>query len=198
MGAVAAAATGLPPPATAAERLAPVQMEGGGLTQSWFLESFLDFKDDLAESAADGKRFAILWEQDGCPYCLETHMVNFGIPEIRSYVQANFNIVQLDIWGSREAVDFDGTALVEKQLAKRGRVRFTPTIQFFPEDPAAAAGKGGAAAEIARMPGYFRPFHFLAMFQFVRENGYADSNFRTYLKKKTAALAAAGKTLPNW
>jgi len=173
-------------------------MEGGGLTQSWFLESFLDFKDDLAESAADGKRFAILWEQDGCPYCLETHMVNFGIPEIRSYVQANFNIVQLDIWGSREAVDFDGTALVEKQLAKRGRVRFTPTIQFFPEDPAAAAGKGGAAAEIARMPGYFRPFHFLAMFQFVRENGYADSNFRTYLKKKTAALAAAGKTLPNW
>ena len=195
----AAAAVGLAPGLTgAAERLAPVQMEGGGYTQPWFLESFLDFRDDLAEAADAGKRFALMWEQDGCPYCLETHLVNFGIPDIRRYVQDNFEIVQLDIWGSRETVDFDGKSLTEKELAKRNRVRFTPTIQFFPQAPADAAGKNGRTAEVARMPGYFRPFHFLAMFQYVRDRGYAHEGFRDYLNKKTAALKAAGKPLPDW
>ncbi len=184
--------------AEAAERLAPAQLEGGGLTQAWFLESFLEFNDDLAEATAKGKRFAILWEQDGCPYCRETHMVNFAIPEIRAYIQANFEIVQLDIWGGRATKDFDGETLTEKQLAKRSRVRFTPTIQFFPPSTDAAAGKIGANAEVVRMPGYFRPFHFLSMFEFVREEAYAREDFRSFLNKKTAAIKAAGKSIPSW
>jgi hypothetical protein len=57
-------------------RAAGDEIEAGpsGLyTQPWFLESFLELSDDLAEAAGKGKNFAVIWEQKGCPYCRETH-----------------------------------------------------------------------------------------------------------------------------
>jgi len=66
--------------------------EDGLYHQDWFVESFLNLKDDLTEAADEGKHFAILWEQRGCPYCRELHRVNFARPEIREYIKANFNI----------------------------------------------------------------------------------------------------------
>ena len=177
---------------------APVQLENGRYTQSWFLNSFLELPDDLKEAGSNGKRFAILWDQEGCPYCRETHLVNVGIPEISDYIRANFDILQLDIWGSRDAVDFDGRDMTEKALAKRSQVRFTPTIQFFPERFKGAETPTGKQAEVVRMPGYFRPFHFLTMFEFVREKGYERTPFHTYLGEKVAALKAEGKGIPQW
>ncbi|MEK9726270.1 MAG: thioredoxin family protein [Rhodospirillaceae bacterium] len=176
---------------------APVRLENGRYAQPWFLNSFLELADDLAEAGANGKRFAILWNQEGCPYCRETHLVNFAIPEVTDYVRANFDMIQLDIWGARTVVDFDGTEMSEKDLAKRNQVRFTPTIQFFPES-FAATPPAGKAAEVARMPGYFRPFHFLTMFEYVRADGYAKGPFRKFLGDKVAALKAKGQGLPQW
>lgn len=183
---------------TAQNRYAPVQLENGRYTQSWFLNSFLELPDDLEEARSNGKRFAILWDQEGCPYCRETHLVNLAIPEISDYIRANFDILQLDIWGSRDAVDFDGKEMTEKTLAKRSQVRFTPTIQFFPESFNGADAPTGKKAEVVRMPGYFRPFHFLTMFEFVREMGYDRTHFHTYLGEKIAALKAEGKDIPQW
>ena len=181
-GAMAAAPVLVP-----AEKYAPVDKPDspfGSFTQSWFLDSFLEFADDLADATNRGRRFALLWELDGCPYCREMHLVNFAVPEIREYVEANFDIVQLDLRGARDTVDFDGAALSESQLAKRHGVRFTPTIQFSPETVQEMTGKGGRENEVARMPGYFRPFHFLAMFQFVREKRYITGDFRSFLKTR--------------
>jgi thioredoxin-related protein len=173
--------------------------EGEGFyTWDWFLSSFLELADDLEMTTAEGKRLAILWEQDGCPYCRELHMTNLAIPEIHNYIRDNFNIVQLDIRGARDVVDFDGATLSERDLATHSAVRFTPTIQFFPESLGAMAGPSGKDAEIARMPGYLAPFHFLTFFQFVRDNTYVDGDFRAYLKTKVAAYEDAGQALPNW
>jgi len=176
----------------------PVLGENGHYTQPWFLESFLEAADDLNEATSQGKRFAIMWELEGCPYCRETHFINFGIPEIREYVQENFVILQLDVKGSREVVGFDGKTMSEKAFATANGVRFTPTIQFFPKsiDGLSDAAKG--KPEIARMPGYFRPFHFLTMFQFVNEMAYEKQDFRAYLKARIASYKDAGKPLPDW
>jgi len=176
----------------------PVLGENGHYTQPWFLESFLEVADDLNEATSQGKRFAIMWELEGCPYCRETHFVNFGIPEIREYVQENFVILQLDVKGSREVVGFDGKAMSEKAFAKANGVRFTPTIQFFPETIDGLSDDTKVKPEIARMPGYFRPFHFLTMFQFVNEKGYEKQDFRAYLKARIASYKDAGKPLPDW
>jgi hypothetical protein len=66
LGAGAAAGL-LAGPAGAGEVTAPVMTDDGLYTQAWFLQSFLDLGEDLAEAAANGKRFAIIWEQKGCP-----------------------------------------------------------------------------------------------------------------------------------
>lgn len=154
-------------------------------TQPWFLNSFLDLKDDLKAAAASGKRFAIIWELAGCPYCRETHLVNFAKPEISNYIQENYDFLQLDFYGSREVTDFDGKILTEKALAKRHKIRFTPTVQFFAETLDGVPGKNGKKTmEVARMPGYFRPRHFLTMFQFVRDKGYETGDYRSYLKAR--------------
>src|SRR5207253_11460487 len=72
------AAFGLAAPA----RAEPVLTEDGLYRQPWFLESFLELADDLQGAANTGKRFAIMWELRGCPYCRETHLVNFARPDV--------------------------------------------------------------------------------------------------------------------
>src|SRR5207237_9411365 len=131
------AALGLAAPA----RAEPVLTEDGLYRQPWFLESFLELADDLQGAANLGKRFAVMWELRGCPYCRETHLVNFARPDIEGYIKANFEILQLNIIGSRWVTEFDGTEISEKALAAKYGLRFTPTFQFFPEAAAALAGK---------------------------------------------------------
>lgn len=167
----------------------PTVNEGGMYTQTWFLESFLELKDDQAEAAAEGKRFAIVWEQEGCPYCREMHVTNFADDKIRNYVKDNFVVLQLDIWGSRRVTDFDGEELSEKELARKHRVRFTPTIQFFGV-PGETSPDG--KDEIARMPGYLKPFPFYTMFEYVRSEAYKSGDFRAYYKAAALQAEAEG------
>ncbi len=177
---------------------APVLGEDGLYHQPWFLNSFLDLKEELAETTEAGKRLAIIWEQRGCPYCRETHLVNFAKPEITDYVRKHFNIIQLNLWGDREVTDFDGEALPEKKFARKHRVVFTPTIQFFPRTAAEIAGKRGADAEVARMPGYFKPFHFLSMFEYVYTKGYDKLHFQRWLQAKADKMREEGKKVDLW
>jgi thioredoxin-related protein len=160
----------------------PILTDDGLYKQPWFLESFLDLGDDLEGAAREGKRFAVMWELKGCRYCKETHFVNFAQPRIADYVKANFEVLQLNIIGSRKVTDFDGTELSEKELAVKYGVRFTPTFQFFGENAAALKTLPPAKREVARSPGYLLPGDFLAMFRYVREKAYESKSLRDYLK----------------
>ncbi len=162
-------------------RAEPTLNDDGLYHEPWFLKSFLDLREDLEGAAADGKRLAIMWELRGCPYCRETHMVNFADPAIVEYIRANFEVLQLNLIGSRKVTDFDRKELSEKDLAQKYGIRFTPTFQFFPHDVDGLDGKDPAAREVARAPGYLKPPHFLAMFRFVREKAYERGSFRDYL-----------------
>jgi thioredoxin-related protein len=158
-------------------------LTGDGLyREPWFLQSFLNLADDLETAHSEGKRFAIMWELKGCPYCKETHFVNFARSDIAGYIKANFEVLQLNIIGSRKVIDFDGSELSEKALAKKYNVRFTPTFQFFPERAAPLKALEPAKREVARLPGYMRPDDFLAMFRYVREKAYESKSFRDFVK----------------
>lgn len=183
LGAAVAAAGGLI--GTRARAEAPILTDDGLYKQPWFLESFLELGEDLTAATAAGKRFAILWELKGCPYCRETHLVNFARPDIARYVRENFEILQLNLIGSRKVTDFDGVELSEKSFAARYGVRFTPTVQFFPEALAGLKEKPPEKREVARAPGYLRPDDFLALFRYVREKAYEKQNFRDYLKARS-------------
>jgi thioredoxin-related protein len=160
--------------------------DDGLYKEPWFLESFLELADDLEGARKEGKRFVISWELKGCPYCKETHLVNFAQARIADYVRTNFAVLQLNIIGSRKVTDFDGSVLSEKELAAKYNVRFTPTFQFFPERAEPLKALPAQKREVARAPGYLRPDDFLAMFRYVREKAYESKTFRDFVKESAS------------
>ncbi|MEC9368452.1 MAG: thioredoxin, partial [Pseudomonadota bacterium] len=85
LGAAAVLGAGISPRLPLAAGSGPELTEDGLYRQPWFLESFLELNDDLSAASAAGKRFAIFWELKGCPYCKETHFVNFARQDIHDY-----------------------------------------------------------------------------------------------------------------
>lgn len=179
-------------------RVEPKLGDDGLYTQAWFAQTFLDLNEDLKDAAAQGKRLAVLWEQKGCPYCKETHTINFANKTVNDYVRQNFVVIQLNLWGDREVTDFDGQKMAEKQLAKKWGVVFTPTIHFFVEPKELKAGKPGIEQTASVMPGYFKPFHFLAMFEYVKDRLYDKQHFQKYIADKVEHLRAQGKEVKVW
>ena len=165
-------------------RAKPVLGEDGLYQTGWYLESFLDLSEDLAGAAEKGKRFAIMWGLKGCPSCKKMHEVHLADPKIESYIRDNFEILHLNHIGSRAVTDFDGRKLGEKALGEAYGIRFTPTIQFFPEKPTGLSALRGQAREVVRMPGLLEPPEFLAMFRYVRERGYDTLSFPDWLRKQ--------------
>lgn len=169
----------------AAPALARAKLGDDGLYHmDWYLESFLDLSEDLAGATAKGKRFAIMWGLKGCPACKRMHEVHLMDLKIEGYIHDNFEVLHLNHIGARGVTDFDGRKRSEKALGEAYGIRFTPTIQFFPETTMGLAALSGQAREVARMPGLLEPAEFLAMFRYVRENGYQSAPFPEWLKKQ--------------
>jgi thioredoxin-related protein len=167
--------------ARAARAEAPILTDDGLYRQPWFVESLLELADDIETARTAGRRFAVIWELRGCPYCKEMHFVNFARPDIASYVRENFDVLQLNIIGARKVTDVDGEELAEKALAAKYGVRGTPNLMFFPESPAGLAAKPPAERLVARARGYLEPQPFLALFRYVREKHYEKGSFEDYL-----------------
>jgi thioredoxin-related protein len=176
------AAAGLGLWSAGAARAEAILTEDGIYKEPWFLESFLELADDLSAASEKKKRLAIMWELRGCPYCKETHLVNFAKPEISDFIKERFEVLQLNIIGSREVTDFDGAKMSEKALAQKYGVKYTPTFQFFPDSLTGLAQKAPREREVARAQGYLEPQHFLAMFRFVAERAYEKGTLREYLR----------------
>ncbi len=194
----AAALAGTPTLPAAADDALPMN-DDGLHTQPWFHQSFLDLKEDLTEAHDAGKHFVIFWEQRGCPYCREMHRVNLARPEIAEYIQENFVVLQLNLYGARAVVDFDGEEMEERELARRWKVNFTPAIHFFPNDPTAVEGKDGGDAAIWRLLGYWKPFHFSSTFRYVRTGAYeTEPNFQKWLSDYRDERRAAGEDVKIW
>ena len=168
-------------PVSAAEKLTAEKSEDGMYHLPWALQSFLDLREDLKETAEAKKRLVVIWEQRGCIYCEEMHTKHLTNRFIHDYIKNNFNVIQLNLWGDREVTDFDGKVMKEKDLAIKWGVLFTPTAIFFPETLDEMKGKGGRDVEVARMPGLFKPATFLGMYRYVRENRYkTGQHFQKY------------------
>jgi thioredoxin-related protein len=163
-------------------RAAAVMTDDGFYREDWFVDGFLELEDDLKGAAVRRKQLAAIWEQRGCPYCRDTHLINFAQKPIETYVRAHFEVIELDIHGSRIVTDFDGQKLGERQLAGKYGVRGTPTIQFFP-NLNDLGRKAPRDREVNRIQGYLAPADFLRMFAFVGERAYERGSLRDFLRR---------------
>lgn len=149
----------------------------------WMRDTFRDMAEDLEEATAEGKRFAIIFEQRGCIYCTKMHNEVFPDPEVNAMIEDNFFVVQMNLFGDVEVTDFDGETLSEKEMATKWNIVFTPTIMFF-DDELPPEGTNAARAAIMTMPGAFGKFTTLSMFQFILEKrNEGDEHFQKYVAR---------------
>lgn len=149
----------------------------------WFALSFLDFREDVADAARDGKRVMIYFGQDGCPYCAKLMSTNFAQPSIVAKTRKHFVPVALNLWGDREVTWIDGRRMSEKDLGPVLEVQFTPTLLFLDEN-----GK-----VVARLNGYWPPQRFEAVLDYVAGRRESGETLTDYLA--TAVKASASPTL---
>ncbi|MFN4170642.1 MAG: SoxW family protein [Pseudorhodobacter sp.] len=168
----------LAPPALASE------IGDDGLHKpDWLRETFRDLREDLEEANAEGKRLLILWEQRGCIYCSQMHAEIYPDPEIDSLIRDSFFVLQMNLFGDVEVTDFDGTALPEKDMARRWGVVFTPTMMFMPE--VVEDGKTAQQAAVVSMPGAFGKGTTAALLTWVRDKEYENGeHFQKYLANR--------------
>jgi thioredoxin-related protein len=161
-----------------ARAAAPTPGPDGLYGEPWLLSGVTDLGKAHAEATTAGKRFIILWEMRGCAWCKMLHVENFAKPNIANYIQENFSVVQLDLNGAREVLDFDSEKASEQALSAKYEVNSTPTVQFFMPGVAAERGR-----ELGRV-GYLKPNDFALMLHFVQEKAYEDGPFDEWAKKR--------------
>ena len=138
---------------------------------SWMRETFKDLSEDLDEANAEGKRLLVMFEQRGCIYCTKMHNEVFPDPAVAQFIEDNYFVVQLNLYGDVEVTDFDGETLSEKAMARKWGILFTPTMMFLPEE--VAEGQTAQQAAVAAMPGAFGKGTTLDMLTWVAEKRYA-------------------------
>lgn len=151
----------------------------------WMRDTFKDLSEDLEEAEAEGKRLMVIIEQRGCIYCKQMHEEVFALPEIADFIEQNYFVVQINMFGDVEITDFDGISMPEKDIVKKWGALFTPMILFFPEQVADDATANTAA--VATMPGAFGRYTTFNMLNWVVEKGYdGDESFQKYHARKFA------------
>jgi thioredoxin-related protein len=139
----------------------------------WFRETFLDFREDVRDAAKEGRRLLVYFGQDGCPYCRELILVNFGDKTLADKTRRHFHAITINIWGDREVTWTDGRTMSEKAFAAFLKVQFTPTLLFFDE-------KGAIAL---RLNGYYPPHKFHAALDYVAGKHETKIAFAEFLKQ---------------
>ncbi len=147
----------------------------------WFVETFLDFREDVREARAQGKRLLVYFGQDGCPYCKLLMQTTFTETRVVDLVRRGFVPIALNLWGDRGAIWVDGREMTEKQLGVYLKVQFTPTLLLFNEK----------AEVIARLNGYQSPQRMAAALQYAIDRLETKQPFADYMQRVPSEPASA-------
>jgi thioredoxin-related protein len=154
----------------------------------WFKVSFLDLRDDLQEASAGGKRLMLYFGQNGCPYCKRLMTVNFQTPAIVAKTRRNFDVIEINILGSREVTWIDGTVRTEKAFARYLKVGYTPTLLVVDE----------RGAIVTRLNGYLPPAPFAAALDYVVDGAYRqEPDLQRYLKNRGEQATQRASRIEN-
>jgi thioredoxin-related protein len=154
----------------------------------WFLDSFLDIKDEAASVAQDGKRLVLYFGQDGCPYCRLLMQTSFTQKPIVDKTRKHFEAVALNIFGDREVTWIDGQRLTEKTLARHLKVQFTPTLLFLDEQ----------GRVTTRLNGYWPPHRLSAALDYVIARQHDKLPLADYLATHATEAARAQLNEQPW
>lgn len=110
----------------------PSWAQGG----NFFDESFGNYQEELEVAKEAGKKgIFMFFEMDECPFCHRMKTTIMTEPDVIKLYKENFLTFQVDIEGSNEVTDFDGTVSTAQHMSeKKYRVRATPVMMIFDLD----------------------------------------------------------------
>lgn len=148
----------------------------------FFDETFGNLQDELATAKEEGKQGIFLFFQmSDCPFCHRMETTILNQPDVIKYYKKHFLAFSIDIEGSNEMTDFDGTTGTSQQLSeKKYRVRATPVLMFVNLE-----GK-----PILRYTGPTRTKQeFMLMGQFIVDGAYKTTKFTRYKREHMKSMA---------
>ncbi len=144
----------------------------------WFKLSFLDIYDDIDEAMASGKDGLIVYfGQKHCPYCKAHLEINWGDPDIVKYTRERFDVIAIDVKGSRNITTVDGHVYEEKEFSVKHKTNFTPSLLFY----------NYQKEIVLKLQGYHPPYKFRAALEYVSDSHYEKETFREYLSRAEMA-----------
>ena len=152
------------------------KLVGGSMHEipSWFKESFLDISEDIAESKANNKHFMVFMDLEGCPYCTKMLKENFIAQNKTSeFIKKYFDVIEINVKGSREIAWDENTTLSEKELAEKLQIQYSPTILFFNEKKEV----------VVRVNGYRNSTDFTYILEYVQGKHYENMTLTEYINK---------------
>ena len=140
----------------------------------WFKESFMDMSEDVEEAKESGKHVMLFMTLKFCPYCTKMLKQNFiEGAKLQPYIQENFDVIGIDIKGSKEIAVNEDLTLTEKEYAKHLNVQYTPTIVFLNQ----------SNEVVVRINGYRSSENFKYILDFVKNKEYKNMKLTEYIEK---------------
>ena len=152
------------------------KVEGGSTHEipSWFKESFLDISEDIEEAKENSKHFMVFMDLEGCPYCTKMLKENFIAENKTSeFIKKYFDVIEINVKGSREVAWDEKTTLTEKELAEKLEIQYSPTILFFNYEKEV----------VVRVNGYRNPSDFKYILEYVQGKHYENISLTEYINK---------------
>ncbi len=141
---------------------------------NWFKESFLDLQEDVEEAKDSNKHVILFMSLDFCPYCTKMLHDNFEKgAKNQKYIEDNFDVIGINIKGSKEIVIDEDTTMTEKEYAAFLKVQYTPTILFLNQENKV----------VVRLNGYRSSENFKLVLDFVKNKEYEKMSLTQYLEK---------------
>lgn len=150
----------------------PALAEKRDVNQYFFDQKLGDFKAELANAKAEGKKgILLMFEQADCPWCHRMKETVLNQSEVQDWYRQHFLIYSIDIKNDLAMVDFQGRETTEKAFSAEHRVRATPVFLFFDLE----------GRPIYRFTGVTRDAkEFLLLGRYVVEGAYRTQPFNVY------------------
>jgi thioredoxin-related protein len=144
----------------------------------WFSLSFLDLPDDLAVANKKKRGLIIFYSQGFCPYCKAFIKNNWGKKDIVTYTRKYFDVIAIDVLGTRTVTGMDNKKYTEKEYAIVQKTNFTPSLVFYDNTGKLAL----------KFNGYRPPYQFRAALEFVSGGHHLKEKFKNYLARAESAM----------
>jgi len=149
----------------------------------WFKASFLEIHNDAKEAGEAGKHLMLYMHLENCPYCKRMLDESFFQGENKKFIQKHFDVIDINIRGSRSVEWGNGVIYNEKEISQELKVYATPAILFL-------NGKGKI---VYRTNGYRSPKRLRKVLQYVSEGQYSKITLADYVAQKSKIRYALKK-----